>query len=345
MKTDISQLTFIELLPETKEFDPIFFKLIDDFVYLPKVSPELIKAIDLEETEHQFELIEDCEEPKKEEFELIDGPNIVKVNANQNIQAMLDLPFDKARWWKMAIEGFPNNMRGEIWSSLISPENRNLKGRYIALLNKKPIVSLHPMELDVKRTFSFIPKFTESQENRLYNVLKAYSLYDPEVGYCQGMSYLAGVLLLYIHDEAIAFCLLADFMQKFHWRNLYIKEMPKLVEMINNLKKGIQERLPDLYKHFNKCEVNLFGVFSHLFLTIYTYAIPFDFGIRIFELFLIAGEKVLIECTMTILTIMKKRIMQHSILDVHEYMKKNMIKECYMKYGAESMIKMFSDLN
>lgn len=34
----------------------------------------------------------------------------------------------------------------------------------------------------------------------LYNLLKAYSLLDPEVGYCQGLCFVAGVLLLHVSN-------------------------------------------------------------------------------------------------------------------------------------------------
>src|SRR4051812_31784445 len=32
----------------------------------------------------------------------------------------------------------------------------------------------------------------------LFNLLKAYSLLDPEVGYCQGLSFVTGILLLHV---------------------------------------------------------------------------------------------------------------------------------------------------
>ena len=32
----------------------------------------------------------------------------------------------------------------------------------------------------------------------LFNILKAYSLLDEEVGYCQGLSFVAGVLLMHV---------------------------------------------------------------------------------------------------------------------------------------------------
>ena len=42
------------------------------------------------------------------------------------------------------------------------------------------------------------PEDSQGGNNKLYNVLKAYANYDNEVGYVQGMNYLAGLLLLYI---------------------------------------------------------------------------------------------------------------------------------------------------
>lgn len=39
----------------------------------------------------------------------------------------------------------------------------------------------------------------------LYNLLKAYSLLDPEVGYCQGLCFVAGVLLLHVCQTFIEF--------------------------------------------------------------------------------------------------------------------------------------------
>ena len=35
----------------------------------------------------------------------------------------------------------------------------------------------------------------------MFYVLAAYSMYNMEVGYCQGMSVLAGLLLLYMDEE------------------------------------------------------------------------------------------------------------------------------------------------
>ena len=39
------------------------------------------------------------------------------------------------------------------------------------------------------------------KQRSMFYVLAAYSMYNMEVGYCQGMSVLAGLLLLYMDEE------------------------------------------------------------------------------------------------------------------------------------------------
>ena len=60
-------------------------------------------------------------------------------------------------------------------------------------------ISPHPTTVD--RTFPSHPYFTTSFQDGqkgLYNVLHAYSVADEEVGYCQGMSYIAGIFLIHV---------------------------------------------------------------------------------------------------------------------------------------------------
>ena len=61
----------------------------------------------------------------------------------------------------------------------------------------------------------------ESGENRLYNVLKAYTSYDPEIGYCQGMNFIAVMLLTYMPDEEDAFWSLVYVMFEKGWREIF----------------------------------------------------------------------------------------------------------------------------
>ncbi|KAL4457570.1 hypothetical protein ABPG75_012435 [Micractinium tetrahymenae] len=55
---------------------------------------------------------------------------------------------------------------------------------------------------DLHRTFPEHPLFAfEQGQQALFNVLKAYALHDMEASYCQGMAFVAGLLLFYVPEE------------------------------------------------------------------------------------------------------------------------------------------------
>lgn len=57
------------------------------------------------------------------------------------------------------------------------------------------------IQRDIARTFPAHDFFKEAGglgQDSLYRVSKAYAVYDAEVGYCQGLSFLAATLLLHV---------------------------------------------------------------------------------------------------------------------------------------------------
>ena len=72
------------------------------------------------------------------------------------------------------------------------------------------------IERDVNRTFPHHRYFSNTEggsgeigQKALGNVLTAYAVYNPEVGYCQGMNFMAGFLLIVSGSrEKESFCLL-----------------------------------------------------------------------------------------------------------------------------------------
>jgi hypothetical protein len=66
---------------------------------------------------------------------------------------------------------------------------------------------------DLMRTVCGFAEFKinpASGKNRLYNVLKVYSNFDKEVGYCQGINYLAAFFILSIEEDEDAFWCLEE---------------------------------------------------------------------------------------------------------------------------------------
>lgn len=59
-------------------------------------------------------------------------------------------------------------------------------------------------------------------------MLRAYAAYDAEVGYCQGMNFLGGVLLAWLPSQADAFGALVVLMLDRGLRHLYKHDMQLL---------------------------------------------------------------------------------------------------------------------
>lgn len=81
-------------------------------------------------------------------------------------------------------------------------------------LARKHSPDIRQIDLDVNRTYRDHIMFRERygvKQRSLFNILAAYSIYNSEVGYCQGMSQVAALLLMYM-DEEDAFWGLAQLM-------------------------------------------------------------------------------------------------------------------------------------
>jgi len=64
----------------------------------------------------------------------------------------------------------------------------------------------HVILTDIGRTFPSHPYFskgTKQGQSSLYNILHAYAVADPDTGYCQGLSFLTGMLLIHVSSYQV----------------------------------------------------------------------------------------------------------------------------------------------
>lgn len=70
-----------------------------------------------------------------------------------------------------------------------------------------------------------------SGKNKLYNLLKVYALVlDPEIGYTQGMNFIAALILLHVPNEVLACQIFMKVLEKDNWARMYISSTPKLFD-------------------------------------------------------------------------------------------------------------------
>ncbi|KAG1790581.1 rab-GTPase-TBC domain-containing protein [Suillus plorans] len=188
-----------------------------------------------------------------------------------------------------AIEkGIPDALRGMMWQLMAASKDAELENTYLSLLKES---SPHEKAItrDLGRTFPHHNFFTDGQgigQEHLFNVLKAYSLYDPQVGYCQGLPFVVAVLLLNMPDEE-AFSLLVRLMHSYDLRGHFLPEMPKLqLRLFDRL---IEELLPVLHVHFLRQGIKSSMFCSQWFLTLFSYRFPLEIVVRIYDNCLASG--------------------------------------------------------
>ena len=96
--------------------------------------------------------------------------------------------------------GIPSTLRGMLWQIFSNSKNDLIEHEYCQLLNH---TSTHEklIRRDLPRTFPALDYFKEpggEGQEMLFNVIKAYSLFDDHVGYCQGLHFVVGILLLHV---------------------------------------------------------------------------------------------------------------------------------------------------
>ncbi|XP_010942751.1 uncharacterized protein [Elaeis guineensis] len=111
-------------------------------------------------------------------------------------------------------KGIPDCLRGLVWQLISGSRDLLLMnpGVYEQLVIYETSASELDIIRDISRTFPSHVFFQQRHgpgQRSLYNVLKAYSVYDRDVGYVQGMGFLAGLLLLYMSEEDAFWLLVA----------------------------------------------------------------------------------------------------------------------------------------
>ncbi|CAN6929670.1 unnamed protein product [Brassica oleracea] len=87
---------------------------------------------------------------------------------------------------------------------------------------------------------------------RLVAILEAYAVYDPEIGYCQGMSDLLSPILAVIEDDAFAFWCFVGFMSKAR-HNFRLDEVG-IRRQLSMVSKIIKYKDIRLYRHLENLE-------------------------------------------------------------------------------------------
>ncbi|XP_052455478.1 ecotropic viral integration site 5 protein homolog isoform X3 [Carassius gibelio] len=207
-------------------------------------------------------------------------------------------------------KGIPHHFRAIVWQLLCNAQTLTIKEQYSELLKMtSPCEKL--IRRDIARTYPEHEFFKEDSlgQEVLFNVMKAYSLVDREVGYCQGSAFIVGLLLMQMPEEE-AFCVFVKLMQDYRLRELFKPSMAELGLCMYQFECMIQEQLPELHVHFQAQSFHTSMYASSWFLTIFLTSFPLPVATRIFDIFMCEGLEIVFRVGMAILQMNQTELMQ-----------------------------------
>ncbi|KAJ8281325.1 hypothetical protein GJAV_G00066220 [Gymnothorax javanicus] len=233
--------------------------------------------------------------------------------------------FDREEIHAAVGQGVPRYHRGEIWKFLSEqylltqrvPSRPPGKDTPYKELLKQLTSQQHAILIDLGRTFPTHPYFSAqlgAGQLSLYNLLKAYSLLDPEVGYCQGLSFVAGVLLLHMGEEE-AFNMLKFLMFDMGLRRQYRPDMIILQIQMYQLSRLLHDYHRELYEHLEQYEIGPSLYAAPWFLTAFASHFPLGFVARVFDMLFLQGSEVIFKVALSLLGSHKPLILQHENLE------------------------------
>ncbi|XP_066527041.1 TBC1 domain family member 12 isoform X2 [Hoplias malabaricus] len=245
-------------------------------------------------------------------------------------------------WW----QGLPPSVRGKVWSLAIGNELNITPELYEIFLsrakekwrsfNETSSVSenedcgasladressLDLIKLDIFRTFPSLYIFQKGgpYHDLLHSVLGAYTCYRPDVGYVQGMSFIAAVLILNL-EEADAFIAFANLLNKPCQMAFFRVDHELMLKYFAAFEVFFEENLPKLFQHFQSNSLTPDFYLIDWIFTLFSKSLPLDVACRVWDLFCRDGEEALFRTGLGILRLYQDVLLQMDFIHSAQFL-------------------------
>ncbi|KAK0133749.1 TBC1 domain family member 14 [Merluccius polli] len=194
----------------------------------------------------------------------------------------------------------------EKWKSLPTPTS-NTEPEDVGSSDRES--SLELIKLDISRTFPHLCIFQQGgpYHDVLHSVLGAYTCYRPDVGYVQGMSFIAAVLILNL-ETADAFIAFSNLLNKPCQMAFFRVDHSLMLTYFAAFEVFFEENLPKLFAHFKKNNLTPDIYLIDWIFTLYSKSLPLDLACRVWDVFCRDGEEFLFRTALGLLHLYREAL-------------------------------------
>ena len=215
------------------------------------------------------------------------------------------------------IKGPPDAYRWEVWKMALS---------YCTSQNNYELLNVEcsdeddlAIRKDLDRTFPELGYFSRGAigQRALYNVLTAFTSSHPEIGYCQGMNYITGVLLLASQgNEGETYGMLECMFERLDLKRCYEANFPLVKELCTMFHEALETHYKSVARHLQEQDMNDHFWLVKWYLTLFSYSLSFHTVLRIWDAIFAKGIYYLVNVTLAIVSIFKKEILSKQLGEI-----------------------------
>lgn len=252
----------------------------------------------------------------------------VRLNKWRKMLESWDKYYPNEKLRRRVYKGVPNAVRAEVWLRLldIARIKAEQEGKYLEMRERarKWSPDIRQIDLDVNRTYRNHIMFRERycvKQQALFHVLAAYSVYNTEVGYCQGMSQIAALLLMYMNEED-AFWAISVLMtdERHAMHGFFIQGFPKLRRFQEHHDRVLGRLLPKLKRHLDRYEMHTSLYTLKWFFQCFLDRVPFTLTLRLWDAYVLDGEPVLTAMSYTLLRLHRKTLLKMGMEEMIDFL-------------------------
>lgn len=202
-------------------------------------------------------------------------------------------------------KGIPSSLRAKAWQYLSNSTaliERN-PGKFEELeRNPGDPKWLDVIEKDLHRQFPFHEMFAARGghgQQDLYRILKAYTIYRPDEGYCQAQAPVAAVLLMHMPAEQAFWCLV-QICEKY--LPGYYSAGLEAIQLDGEIFFALLRRAsPMAYRHLKKYKIDPILYMTEWFMCIFSRTLPWSSVLRVWDMFFCEGVKIIFRVGLVLL--------------------------------------------